>query len=188
MKIKAENDGGLRAIAKLHLNSLYGKFATNPDITGKHPEYEDGAVKLVLSPEEMRDPVYTPVGVFITAYARDVTIRAAQANYDTFAYADTDSLHLITDTVPETLTVHPTDLGAWKHESSFTEGIYLRAKAYGEHLTDGSFSIHIAGLPTKIAETLTLDDLTPGRVFSGKLIPHNVPGGVVLSPVDFTLK
>ena len=188
MKIKAENDGGLRAIAKLHLNSLYGKFATNPDITGKHPEYEDGAVKLVLSPEEMRDPVYTPVGVFITAYARDVTIRAAQANRATFAYADTDSLHLLTETVPETLTVHPTALGAWKHESSFTEGLYLRAKAYGEHLIDGSFSIHIAGLPTRIADDLTLDDLTMGRIFTGKLVPHNVPGGVVLREVDFTLK
>ena len=188
MKVKAENTGGLRAIAKLHLNSLYGKFATNPDITGKYPSLDDGVVKLHMSPPETRDSVYTAVGVFITAYARDVTIRAAQENYDIFAYADTDSLHLITDTVPDNLDVHPTNLGAWKHESSFTEGVYLRAKAYGELLDDGATSVHIAGLPTRIADTLTLDDLQPGRIFSGKLIPHNVPGGVVLKEVDFTLK
>ena len=188
MKIKAENTGGMRAIAKLHLNSLYGKFATNPDITGKYPALDEGVVKLHLCAQEIRDPVYTPVGVFITAWARDVTIRAAQQNYSTFAYADTDSLHLITNHVPDNLDVHPTRLGAWKHESSFTESVYLRAKAYGELLDNGDYSIHIAGLPTRIAETLTLDDLRPGNVFGGKLIPHNVPGGVVLKEVDFTLK
>ena len=126
--------------------------------------------------------------MFITAWARDVTIRAAQQNYNTFAYADTDSLHLITNHVPDNLDVHPTRLGAWKHESSFTESVYLRAKAYGELLDNGDYSIHIAGLPTRIAETLTLDDLRPGNVFGGKLIPHNVPGGVVLKEVNFTLK
>ena len=188
MKIKSENEGGLRAIAKLHLNSLYGKFATNPDITGKHPEFIDNKVKLILNPPETRLPVYTPVGVFITAWARDVTIRAAQQNYDTFAYADTDSLHLITSTIPTTLDVHPNDLGKWKNESTFTEAKFMRAKAYCEHLIDGTYSTHIAGLPKKIAETLTLDDMESGRIFGGKFVPHNVPGGVVLKKVDFTLQ
>jgi hypothetical protein len=37
MAVKENSDGGLRFIAKLHLNSLYGKFATNPDVTPKVP-------------------------------------------------------------------------------------------------------------------------------------------------------
>ena len=135
MEIKKNSTGGLRQIAKLHLNSLYGKFATNPDITGKHPTLKDNRVSLVMNEPEMRDPVYTPMGVFITAYARKKTISAAQDNYDTFAYADTDSLHLIGPTTPpESLWVDPVELGAWKHESCFTKSVYIRAKQYAEEI------------------------------------------------------
>lgn len=100
MEIKKNSTGGLRQIAKLHLNSLYGKFATNPDITGKHPTLKDNRVSLVMNEPEMRDPVYTPMGVFITAYARKKTISAAQDNYDIFAYADTDSYTLSVPPLP----------------------------------------------------------------------------------------
>ena len=100
MEIKKNSTGGLRQIAKLHLNSLYGKFATNPDITGKHPVMEDNRVSLKMNEMEVRDPVYTPMGVFITAYARLKTISAAQSVYPHFAYADTDSLHLVGPTTP----------------------------------------------------------------------------------------
>jgi hypothetical protein len=194
MKVKENSDGGLRFIAKLHLNSLYGKFATNPDVTSKVPVLEDGIVKLVLGEEEKRNPVYTPVGVFITAYARDVTIRAAQDNYDVFAYADTDSLHLLTETDPPGLDVHPTKLGAWKYEGMFSEAIFVRAKCYSEHMIEDAHgnpvdyhSTHVAGLPESIAHQVTLDDMQNGKVWSGKLSPHRVPGGIVLRNVDFTL-
>jgi hypothetical protein len=188
MAVKENSDGGLRFIAKLHLNSLYGKFATNPDVTPKVPILdENGVVKLVVGEEEKRNPVYTPVGVFITAYARDVTIRAAQQNYDTFAYADTDSLHLLVNADPPGLDVHPSKLGAWKYEGAFTEAIYVRAKCYCEHMSDGTYSTHVAGLPESIAEKVTLDDMQHGTVWSGKLSPQRVRGGIVLSSVDFTL-
>ena len=188
MKVKANNTGGLREIAKLHLNSLYGKFATNPDVTGKYPRFIDNRVKLTTGAEDTREPVYTAMGAFITAYAREVTIRAAQQNYDTFAYADTDSIHLITDTEPETLRIHPTDLGAWKREYSFTRAMYARAKAYSEQLPDGRYETHIAGLPRDIAEQMTIDDFQNGREFGGKLVPKYVPGGIVLTETVFTLK
>ena len=180
MEIKKNSTGGLRQIAKLHLNSLYGKFATNPDITGKHPVLEGGRVSLKLNEMEVRDPVYTPMGVFITAYARDKTIKAAQDNYDTFAYADTDSLHLVGPTTPpENLWVDPVELGAWKHESNFTHSVYIRAKQYAEEI-DGKLDVHIAGMPRNVASTLTLHDMLTGGQWDGKLIPIRVPGGTVL--------
>ena len=190
MEVKANSTGGRRQIAKLHLNSLYGKFATNPDVTGKYPVLEDDTIKLRKGIDETRDPVYTPMGVFITAYARQYTIETAQANYDTFAYADTDSLHLLTDSPndPEGLHVHPTKLGAWKWEYDFTRALYIRAKAYCELKTDGQHETHIAGLPERVTETLTLDKLKDGTHFSGKLTPKRVPGGIVLDDVGFTLK
>ena len=188
MEIKKNSTGGLRQIAKLHLNSLYGKFATNPDITGKHPILKDNRVSLQMNGPETRDPVYTPMGVFITAYARKKTISAAQDNYDTFAYADSDSLHLIGPTTPpETLWVDPVELGAWKHEGNFTQAVYIRAKQYAEEI-DGKLDVHIAGMPRSVAATLTLNDMLTGGKWGGKLIPVRVPGGTVLKDTTFTLK
>lgn len=188
MEIKSNSTGGLRQIAKLHLNSLYGKFATNPDVTGKRPVLDGDVVKFIPGESQTRDPVYTPMGVFITAYARAKTVRAAQAHYENFAYADTDSLHLVgVTTPPSTLDVHPTRLGAWKHESTFSSAVYVRAKQYAE-LIEGKLDVHIAGLPKQVASQLTLDDMLHGGVWGGKLVPKRVPGGVVLQDTQFTLK
>jgi hypothetical protein len=196
-RIKEHSTGGIREIAKLHLNSLYGKFGSNPDITSKYPVLgEDGAVHYIRGTDETRAPVYTAMAVFITAYARSLTIRAAQANYGTFAYADTDSLHLLTDTVPDTLEIHPTKMGAWKHEYNFDQAFYVRPKAYMELKAnddrhkdnDGTYVNRVAGLPERISEQLTFADLENGRVFKGKLQPKSVPGGIVLVDVDYKLK
>lgn len=187
MEIKRNSTGGLREIAKLHLNSLYGKFATGTDVTGRYPDLTDDHVSWHASDEATRAPVYTAMGAFITAYARAVTIRAAQANYDTFAYADTDSLHLMQSDVPDTLTVHPTELGAWKFEYGFTRALYMRAKAYAEETPEGMV-VRMAGVPTDVSEKLTFDDMYPGKVIHGKLVPRNVPGGVVLQGSPYELK
>jgi hypothetical protein len=187
MLVKANETGGKREIAKLHLNSLYGKFASNPNVTSKVPILKDGVVKLVRGTPELRPPVYTAAGVFITAYARDITIRAAQANYSTFAYADTDSLHLLQDSVPDSLTVHPSDLGAWKFEYAFQNAYYVRAKFYMEQKVSGEYENRIAGLPVSISSQLTFDDLVHGKVLHGKLNPETVPGGVILKDVPWMM-
>lgn len=187
-EIKAKETGGKREIAKLHLNSLYGKFASNPNVTSKIPMLEDGIVRLKRGTPETRPPVYTAAGVFITAHARDITIRSAQANYGVFAYADTDSLHLLQDEIPSNITVHPTDLGAWKFEYAFQNAYYIRPKAYLELKQNGEYENRIAGLPVDVSGSLTFDDLVEGKVLHGKLNPRTVPGGVVLKDVPFELK
>lgn len=187
-KVKESETGGKREIAKLHLNSLYGKFASNPNVTSKIPTLQDGIVKLVRGKDETRPPVYTAVGVFITSYARDLTIRAAQENYEFFAYADTDSLHLLTDTIPDNIDIHPTRMGAWKHEYNFDNAFYIRPKAYLERHRDGTYTNRIAGLPEIVSATLTFDSLIDGKILHGKLNPKSVPGGVVLKDVPFELK
>lgn len=187
-KIKETETGGKREIAKLHLNSLYGKFASNPNVTSKVPVLQDGAVKLVRGADDKRPPVYTAVGVFITSYARDLTIRAAQQNFPSFAYADTDSLHLLTDEVPTTIDVHPTRMGAWKLEYRFDSAYYIRPKAYLERKIDGTYENHIAGVPEDVVSPLTFSDLIDGRILHGKLHPKSVPGGIVLKDVPFELK
>lgn len=206
-KVKNESEGALKQIAKLQLNSLYGKFASNPNVTPKIPTFnhEKNIVQLKIGDEDERDPVYTPMGVFITSYARQVMIRSAQANYPHFAYCDTDSMHLLTLDPPTGVEVHHNKLGAWKCEGEFDEAFYMRSKAYMEHMVaDGkgnpiddvtdvhgnneAWSVHIAGVPRDIAKHMRFEDLEPGRVLNGKLQPETVPGGVVLKEVDFTLK
>jgi len=186
-RVKKESTGGLRQLAKLHLNSLYGKFATNPDVTGRVPTLEDGRVRLLKGEEERRDPVYTATGSFITAYARAVTIRAAQANYEHFAYSDTDSLHLLTMN-PAGIKVDDVELGCWKKEYEFDYGLFWRPKTYIERRMGGDgYEVHVAGLPRASAENLRFCDFADDAVLGTKLLPKTVSGGIVLSSVDFRL-
>lgn len=190
MAVKANSTGGARTIAKLHLNSLYGKFAKNTDVTGKRPYLDEhGTMQLQMCEHEESNPVYTAMGAFITAYARQDLIRSAQANYDRFLYCDTDSLHLRGPEEPD-LYLHPTELGAWKVEHDgrpFDDAVFLRAKQYCERFGDHD-DVHIAGLPNEIAAKVRLEDMLTPRTWDGKLVPMRVPGGVVLSNTTFTLR
>lgn len=188
VKIDAEETGneGLRTLAKLMLNNLYGKFGTNPDITGRYPVLqEDGSIGYDLHDPEFTDPVYIPMASFITAYCRDNIIRSAQNVYDRFIYADTDSLHLIGEEMPP-LHIHKTELGAWKHESTFTRARFLRAKTYVEDI-DGELHVKCAGMPDNVKELVTWDNFHMGLSLHGKLTPKHVKGGVILEPINFTI-
>lgn len=160
VKIESTRTGNkaMRTLAKLMLNALYGRFALNPNVQSKIPYYDDGIIKYTLGEKETRDPIYIPVGTFITAWARHKTITSAQKVYDKFAYADTDSLHLelkLPDElskmsndelekmktadlqkygidIPDDFVVDPYALGAWKVESRFTRARFLRQKSYIE--------------------------------------------------------
>lgn len=185
MEVKANSTGGKRQIAKLMLNSLYGKFASRTQRVNKYPLLEEGRVVMRTHEGEEAEPVYTPMGAFITAWARDKTIRSAAANYDRFLYADTDSLHLLGMEPPAGLEVHDTKLGAWKIEGTFDRGIFVRAKQYCEE-KDGVPDCHIAGLPRSFAHEIYPEDLLSPQKWYGKLVPKTIPGGVFLMETHFT--
>lgn len=189
MHIKETTTGALRQLAKLMLNSLYGKFATNPKARRKIPylDTEDNVVRYKYSDPEERPPVYTAMGCFITAYAREKTIRSAQANYDRFIYADTDSLKLVGYEPAEGLEVHPTHLGAWKDEGNFTDSVFIRAKTY-LMTVDNKLKVTCAGMPDNVKEQVTYDNFRPGATFEGKLMPRRYPGGIILEETTFTIK
>lgn len=183
-----EGNAPLRTLAKLMLNALYGKFGTNPNVRSKIPYLdENGLVKYKLGEKETRDPVYIPVATFVTSYARYKTISSAQKVYDRFIYADTDSLHLNGTDIPECLDVHPTRLGAWKHESTFEKARFLRQKTYIEQINE---KIHItcAGMPDRCYDGVTWDNFHNGMSYTGKLRFVHVPGGIVLLDTPFTIK
>ena len=191
MNIKENSTGAIRAIAKLMLNSLYGRFGKNPDVTGKYPILdENGVVKWKLKEKEMCDPVYTALASFVTAWARDRIIRSAQKVYDRFIYADTDSLHLLDDEVPKELQdmIHDTKLGYWKIESHFEKAKFIRQKTYCE-VIDGKCNIKCAGMPDNVKELVDFDTFNIGlNIPDKKLRPKRVKGGVVLVPQPFEIK
>lgn len=189
MHIKETTTGALRQLAKLMLNSLYGKFATNPKARKKIPylDPEDNIVRYRYDDYETRDPVYTAMGCFITAYAREKTIRSGQTVFDRFIYADTDSLHLIGPEAPEGLEIHPTHLGAWKNEGCFEDSKFIRAKTYMETV-DGVTKVTCAGMPDNVKKQVTYDNFHSGSTFTGKLMPRRYPGGIILEETTFTIK
>lgn len=182
-----EDNKGMRTIAKLMLNSLYGKFGLNPLLQSKVPHYEEGLVKYHLGEQEERDPIYVPVASFITAYARKITLDAAQANYDRFLYCDTDSLHLLGEEIPDNIRVDQVELGAWKVEGVFTRARFLRAKSYIEEV-DGELDIKCAGLPDQCKDGITYENFKFGLVVHNKLEAKRVKGGVYLKEKDFEIK
>lgn len=191
MKVKIEStvngNKGMRTLAKLMLNALYGKFALNPKVQSKIPYMENGTIKYMLDEPETRDPIYIPVGSFITAWARHKTITSAQSVYDRFCYADTDSLHLLGTEIPKELEIDPVKLGAWDHEATFTRARFVRQKTYIEEI-DGNIHITCAGMPDRCYPQVTWDNFKIGGEYHGKLMPQHVSGGIVLKDVDFKIR
>lgn len=210
MYVKMTETGAKKTLAKLMLNSLYGKFATNPDITGKIPylkpdgstgwrkangEWEKdektGEIKWVLKEhlKEYRDPVYTAMGIFITSWARYTTISAAQLCFpERLIYCDTDSIHLTGTEIPDVIKdiVDPNKLGYWKHESTFERARFIRQKTYVEQI-DGKLDVKCAGMPDACKKNVTWDNFHVGFTSTGKLLPKRVKGGVVLVDTEFTI-
>lgn len=158
-KIKMSSTGAKRTIAKLFLNNLYGKMSSSTESSYKYPVLDkDGIIKMVYQEEHNKKAGYIAIGAAITSYARNFTIRAAQANYKYFVYADTDSIHCICG--PDQLKnvpVHPTDFCHWKIESTWDKAYFVRQKTYIEHVIaedekpadDAYYNVKCAGLPNE---------------------------------------
>lgn len=189
MKIKETSTGGRRTLAKLMQNGLSGKFAKNPDTTGVHPVYnkEKNCISYISNKKEKSPPVYVPVTAFITAWARWNIINTASRCYNRFLYADTDSLHLLGEEIPNGVEVDPVKLGCWKKESEFKRAKYLHAKCYVEEEEVG-LKITVAGLPKSSRHLVTFENFEVGATYGGKLRPKRVEGGVILIETDFTIK
>jgi hypothetical protein len=227
MEVKEEatmnGNAGMRTIPKFFMNNIYGKLSTNPSVQSKIPYIENDIVKYKLGEEERREGIHIACGAFITAYARQKTIKSAQKIRTAFAkgesdidiiYCDTDSLHCVSPRklLPEGLDIHPSRLGAWKHEGTFERAKFLRRKTYMEcelvddkmynkmedrekkakcyYWKDRRITNHItcAGMPEDCHKYVTWDNFKPGNRFPGKLQTTHVKGGIILRPIDFTIK
>lgn len=212
VKIEADKKGDQteRQIAKLFLNSLYGKFGAKPDNVFKFFEMVDGVLTMHPTEEKLDKPVYVPVAAAITAGGRRKTIEASQKILDyglkkyndiMYCYSDTDSIHtrLTKEEVIECLgtdvdTKNTKELGLWAlEETDIVKSKFLRAKSYLEERAKPNKKGKIlasgcAGLPSDIQAFLTFESFETRSIFVGKLSPIQVQGGLALVEDKFTLK
>ena len=217
-KATIEGNKGQRTLSKLMLNSLYGKFATSLKAQSKIPYINDeGIVKYALGEEGSKKGLYIPIGSFITAYARNKTIRTSQAIMDyslkkyginKYIYSDTDSIHtlLSIDELKQFCEIDNIKLGAWKHEGTARKGKFIRQKCYIEDFEKEGLSITCAGMPKKCIykvegkdglyyktiegkeKKFNIKDFKQGFSCGGKLTFKHIKGGVVLEETEFTIK
>lgn len=145
---KVKDDAGragnkaLKAFAKLILNSLYGKFGADPEHEVAYYEFVDGnmiRVRTADMTETDKHPLYLPVAIFTTAYAREVISKTCNSvGWDHVAYTDTDSVHIHGLSREETekrigeagFSIDPDELGAYDYESRWGDALYVRNKGY----------------------------------------------------------
>jgi hypothetical protein len=182
-KIEASKEGNKprRQIAKLLLNSLYGRFGISLKATQKAPYLdEEGRLGYYNLPEEQKKGLYIPVATFITSEARFKTVTTCQAvrdyslkkyGVDKFIYADTDSCKsLLTDQdleeLKDTIEIDDYKLGAWALEEHFDRFLGIRQKCYITEV-DGKVHVTVAGLPHYLAPLITFENFKKGFTTAG---------------------
>ena len=209
-QIKMNSKGARRTLAKLFLNNLYGKMATNTNSSFKLAYLkDDGSIGFETIDQNHKKPGYIPVGSAITSYARNFTIRAAQANYygadkAGFIYADTDSIHcdLPADKI-KGIRVDDRAFCCWKLESSWDRAVFVRQKTYIEHVTMENlepidkpyWNVKCAGMPERCKQVYLnehagkeLEDFHVGLKVKGKLLPKRIRGGVLLVETEYEMR
>ena len=223
-EIKLTSTGARKNLAKLYLNNLYGKTASNDNSSFKVAYLkEDESIGLTVVSENEKDVVYIPCGSAITSYARDFTIRTAQQNYHGinragFIYADTDSIHcdLPVDKI-KGVKLDDKAFCCWKHESSWSEALFIRQKTYIEYVDNvsgGYYDIKCAGMTERCKQLFVasmtgnynetdytaeeLDFIRQGHglesfetgliIPTGKLVPKRIKGGTVLVDTSYEIR
>lgn len=217
-EIKMREKGAKKQLAKLFLNNLYGKMAASPDSSFKVAYLKDDKTLSFLDQREReKKPGYIPIGSAITSYARNFTIRAAQANYNGdkpgFVYADTDSIHCdIPKENIKGITIDDNAFCCWKIENEWDTGWFVRQKTYIE-VEGKNYIIKCAGMPDRckdlFLENITgeikiknktqeqvdflktkrnITDFKIGIEIPGKLFPKRLRGGVVLTDTTYKMR
>lgn len=139
LQAKSDNDPALDFIAKIMLNSLYGKFGQRPirltlelANNAKLEQYVRQGKTVTVRDEFMLveseaqiDHEFTAIAAIITAMARSTLYCHIRNAGDSYIYADTDSVHC------DGTTLETGDgLGALKLEKS-GEAVYIGRKLYG---------------------------------------------------------
>lgn len=179
-----------RQLAKLMLNSLYGKFGMNDNRTSKIPvDYnEDGIIYKMI--DKLSVYYDKKISSFITSRARVKYATMMNLCGDLFIYGDTDSLYVKGKEIPSQFKniVDDKKMGYWKYEGHYKRFKALKAKCYIKELDNGVIERKIAGCPKEAVELIDFDNFKVGlKLDNCKKIKRKVVGGIVIGRTNFTI-
>lgn len=179
-QMKLSSNPVIKALGKLFLNALYGKFAEGIEKLNFNIDYDDlKGLTYNTADIEIKPCGYLPMGIFITSYSRLYLIETINhIGIDNFVYCDTDSIHYINNPSLDGLDIHPSRLGAWDYEGHYTDGYYIRAKKYCLKQDDGKLKIACAGIKHKdlYREITDIDMFRSGRKINSEKFRNGVNG------------
>ncbi len=186
-EIKENNGGAIRQLAKLMLNSLYGKFGQKPiysQVKYKGNEY------IKQQNDERQNLSYLPLTEAIASKARIVLYKAIEDNWENFIYCDTDSMHLTKEAT--NIEIDDNEFGKWKLEGISQEAIYKQPKHY-MLIENGIQTIKGSGLDVKNlnkTQQLSKEEYMKDEfiVENGKIVSSIVNGGVIIYTQNYTYK
>lgn len=168
--------------AKMMLNSVYGKLGEYRKMF-PNPEWVIGADGSILTDQHHqtssgRVNTDLPAAAFITAYGRiHLANTINEIGLDKFLYCDTDSVLFLgsESDIPDSITVHPSELGAWDLEGIFTDGLFIKCKTYGVTDTKKGWRSTAAGFTRQIPKEkfkpgMTVFDMRPVETRTGTLL------------------
>lgn len=185
-ELKSNSSGSKKQLAKIKLNSLYGKFATNPYRKVIEPYIENEILHFRTVDSFVDKPIYTALASFVTAYAGDYLCTNIENNHENFVYCDTDSIHV--RGIAKGLKVDKKEIGCWDLEKEYKLFRVIAQKTYYGVLKDDKRVIKACGASDKVKEKITYDEFQIGRTFTGKLAPKRAKGGIILVDTTFTFK
>ena len=171
MKQTSDPDSAMYIIAKLLLNSLYGRFGMKPeaeisaiipkrelDTFNKDPDIEireavtlgsNVLIKYVNKGAGAKtlDNISVAIASAITAYSRILMVPFIIENADNICCIDTDGIKV---TKPLDSTAIGPGLGAMKYEGEFTEAVFVAPKVYGGLYADGSMITKAKGMKNPV--------------------------------------
>lgn len=180
-----------RQLAKLMLNSLYGKFGMNDNRVTKIPNGITSDGRISYDYVDTISVYYDKkVASYITSCARVKYATMMNLCGDDFIYGDTDSLYIRGHEIPPYFDgcVDDKKLGYWKYEGHYTHFRALKAKCYLKQYDNGEIDRKICGCPKKAGELINFDNFHYGLKLVGvKNVKQKCCGGIVIGKTDFTI-
>lgn len=185
-------------VSKLLLDSLNGKFGTKYKQKSLRPILLNNKIHYKLNIREEngvkynyreRDILYTPISIFVTAYAKIELLKSAediinQFGYDSFIYCDTDSIHFKlpeSGELPDNIEISD-KMGAWKVESIAYKAKYLGCKRYiFADENNNLIKCVCAGLDKNAQNQITWDNFKPGTIYKNCKKNIIVEGGMIIT-------
>lgn len=191
-----EGNKALKQVAKIMLNSLYGKFGQAVPDTVTNLSILEGILHIeeTLESDNISQNSF-PIASCITAYSREQYLDIAnQCKQEEYIYGDTDSIVMLESAynriVKNKNVIDKSKFGFWDLEHTLKRGKFLHQKCYMITDTDDKVEVKCAGASKEVKEKVTYENFQMGFTVAGAVMLKGVQGigGQILEARPFSIK